>query len=32
MREKDGFAQKKLLEGLHDPDKALCRRKRRCSS
>ena len=23
MREKDGFAQKKLLEGLHDPDKAL---------
>ena len=22
-REKDGFAQKKLLEGLHDPDKAL---------
>src|ERR1700730_10007370 len=23
MREKDGFAQKKLLEGLKDPDKAL---------
>ena len=23
MREKDGFAQKKLLEGLRDPDKAL---------
>jgi hypothetical protein len=23
MREKDGFAEKKLLEGLHDPDKAL---------
>jgi HEAT repeat protein len=23
MREKDGFAQKKLMEGLHDPDKAL---------
>ena len=23
MREKDGFAQKKLLEGLHQPDKAL---------
>jgi HEAT repeat protein len=23
MREKDGFAQKKLLEGLHEPDKAL---------
>ena len=33
MREKDGFAQKKLLEGLHDPDKALrAARKRRCSS
>ena len=30
-REKDGSAQKKLLEGLHDPTRRWCRRRRRCS-